>query len=89
MADGFRASLRGVREALSQPAVYAELARLARSKADAANAAARSRAGGGDAYRSYTTRGNRYGVALGIVTTAGERGEVDEALHKTLEGLNH
>lgn len=93
MADAmFRPDIAGIREALSQPGVQAELGRIASGMAASASSAARRRLAGQldvDPYRSYTTMGHQYGVALGIVTTATALGQADEARHKTLEGLNH
>lgn len=94
----FRPNLAGIREALSQPGVVSALDAAAKGIAASANAAGsehiRNRFHHGSPpmqkpYRSYTTKGHRYGVALGIVTTNGRFGEWDEREHKTLESFNH
>lgn len=97
-AGNFRPDLAGIRQALSQPGVQAQLAEIASGIAAQANSAGlarinakhhRKKAIYGKPYRSYVTRGHKYGVALGIVTTASGLGEEDEAQNKTLESFNH
>lgn len=96
--SSFRPNLAGIREALSQPGVVSALDAAAKGIAASANSAGaehiRNRFHHGSPptqkpYRSYTTKGHRYGVALGIVTTNGRFGEWDEREHKTLESFNH
>jgi hypothetical protein len=94
----FKPDLAGIREALSQPGVVAALDAAAKGIAASANSAGleriRKKYHHGSPpthapYRSYTTKGHKYGVALGIVTTASGLGEEDEAENKTLESFNH
>ncbi len=94
----FKPDLAGIREALSQPGVVAALDAVAKGIAASANSAGleriRKKYHHGSPlthapYRSYTTKGHKYGVALGIVTTSGRFGEWDEREHKTLESFNH
>lgn len=94
----FKPDLAGIREALSQPGVVAALDAAAKGIAASANSAGleriREKYHHGSPpthapYRSYTTKGHKYGVALGIVTTNGKLGEWDESEHKTLESFNH
>ncbi|MGN0056473.1 MAG: hypothetical protein ACI360_08570 [Atopobiaceae bacterium] len=89
----FRPDLAGIRAALSQPGVQAEIEQIAAEKAARAQAA-----GAGHLthkgtkprmYRSYVTHGHATGIPLGIVTTSGWVGELDESRNHTLEGLNH
>ncbi|MCI6844145.1 MAG: hypothetical protein MR874_05235 [Coriobacteriaceae bacterium] len=98
VSASFRPDLQGVRAALSQPGVVKAVGEMAEGIAAQANAAGlarinakyhRKKAIYGKPYRSYTTKGHKYGVALGIVTTASGLGEEDEAENKTLESFNH
>lgn len=99
MADAnFRPDLAGIRQALSQPGVTKAVGELASGIAAQANSAGlarinakyhRKKAIYGRPYRSYVTKGHRYGVSLGIVTTASGLGEEDEAENHTLESFNH
>lgn len=88
----FVPDLAGIRAALSQPGIVSMLSHEAASIADSASSAAADRYKAANkipAYRSYTTSGHQYGVALGIVTTNTVFGERDEKKHKTLESFNH
>lgn len=99
MADGnFRPNLAGIREALSCPGIQEQLSAIAKGIAAQANEGAPERIkaqfpGGRQEgrmpYRSYVTKGHRYGVALGIVTTSGRLGALDQARNHVLERFNH
>ena len=99
--DGFTLDRAGVIEISKSAAVKSALGSIAFSMANRANAEASTRISDEDA--TFTRNGHEFArkrpyeakvkairrTAIGIVSTTGEQGMRDQALHHTLDGLNH